>query len=136
MWIKSVEYRAWRAIIDHGHPICPEWRRSFEVFLRDMGPRPSPKHQLGRIDKASAFSKANCQWTTHTGVCRRSLRNRLLEFNGKKMCMAQWADDLGLAYSTLANRLNVLGWTVEKALSTPVDPKLARTRRKKAVVQV
>lgn len=34
----------------------------FEAFLKDVGDRPSPQHQLRRIDSAQPYSKENLHW--------------------------------------------------------------------------
>ena len=47
-------------------------------------------------------------------------RNRLLTFNGVTKRMKEWARSIGLGASTLQARLNRYGWSVERALSTPV----------------
>jgi hypothetical protein len=39
---------------------------------------------------------------------------------GKTQCQSAWAEELGLSYPALKQRLNNLGWTVEKAFNTPV----------------
>ena len=33
-----------------GIRVCKRWRNSFRKFLKDMGKRPSPKHEIDRID--------------------------------------------------------------------------------------
>lgn len=39
------------------------------------------------------------------------------------MCLADWATNLGLRLDTLWHRLNRLGWSIERALTTPVHYK-------------
>ena len=46
-------------------------------------------------------------------------KERLITFNGKVQSIVSWEKELGFPRSTLDNRLNKLGWTVEKALTTP-----------------
>jgi hypothetical protein len=47
-----------------GITVCARWVNSFEAFLADMGPKPSPQHVLARIDKAGNFEPSNCRWAT------------------------------------------------------------------------
>lgn len=50
-------------------------------------------------------------------------RNVYLEFEGKTQTIAGWAEEKGIKYTTLENRLNRLKWSVEKALTTAVKDK-------------
>ena len=45
-----------------GATVCDEWKQSFAVFFRDVGPRPSPQHRLVRIDEEQPFCAWNTRW--------------------------------------------------------------------------
>lgn len=43
----------------------------------------------------------------------------------KKQSLQAWAIEYGIDYHTLYARIYKLGWTLQKALTTPVRPKAA-----------
>jgi hypothetical protein len=101
--------------------IDPRWLISFQDFLNDMGNAPSPKHTLERIDNSKGYFPWNCKWATSKEQTRNYSSNRVLEFNGEKMCVTDWAEKLKISRHLIYHRLNK-GWSIEKALTTPKMP--------------
>jgi hypothetical protein len=100
-----------------GVTVCGRWAESFEAFLEDMGEPPSPLHSIDRFPNQSGnYEPGNCRWATPLQQARNSRKNRLIAFRGESLCIAEWAERLGIAYHCLYARLRK-GWTVERAMS-------------------
>lgn len=100
-----------------GIKVCETWLASFQAFFDDMGPRPSHKHTLDRIDTDGNYCPENCRWVTQKVQTRNQRRTHWITFNGKTQSMMDWAEELGVSYTMIRQRLNVFGWTVERSLT-------------------
>ncbi len=109
-----------------GITVCEQWANSFEAFYADMGPRPSPSHSIDRIDNHGNYEPGNCRWATPKVQSNNTSVNQILTFEGRSMTLTAWSEELGLNPSTLFYRINRLGWTVEKALTTAPISKYRR----------
>ena len=98
-----------------GIGVCAEWRNSFLAFVRDMGQRPT-NLSLDRIDNGADYSPNNCRWTTLETQSRNRRCTRNLTYNGRTMCLTDWATELGIHHQTLRNRLK-RGWPLSEALA-------------------
>lgn len=130
---KSPEYRVWRSIKTRctnpnywdyanyggrGVRLCKRWG-SYELFLKDMGPRPGNGYSIERRDNDRGYSPNNCYWATRKEQANNRRSNKLLTYNGKTATITEWAEKLGLPYFTLRARID-RGWSAKDALETPV----------------
>lgn len=110
--VKEPRYKTYE-----GKGIEQRWLTSFEEFYKDMGPAP-PKHTLERKDNSKGYFKDNCIWATSKEQTRNYSLNRIIEYNGERLCVTDWAEKLKIPRHLIYQRLNK-GWDVEKALFTP-----------------
>jgi hypothetical protein len=108
----SGEYQAWSAMHRrcrnphrtnyHGRDIrvCERWDK-FENFLADMGPKPSPRHTLDRIDNDENYEPGNCRWATPREQANNSRRNHRITMAGRTQSIADWAREIGFPYKEL-----------------------------------
>ena len=131
---QTPEYRAWRHMrgrcLDsrdkrfryyggRGISICERWG-SFESFLVDMGPRPSSKHSLDRVDGDGNYGPSNCRWADTKMQSRNRKFARKISCDGEERCLGEWAEVVGIPYKTLHARVRG-GWAIDRALKTPLD---------------
>ncbi len=127
--IKDNEYSIWLAMRDRcsnpksknyknygarGITVSKEWD-DYSVFIRDMGKRPDG-YSIERIDNTKGYSKENCRWASFDEQVRNTRQNVNITYDGKTMCLTDWADELGLPRPTLHYRIHA-GWDLEKALT-------------------
>lgn len=139
VWPKpTVEQTTWWAMIARCHNpkrvgfrhyggrgivVCNRWRESFDTFLADVGPRPSPEHSLDRCDNDGNYEPGNVRWATVVEQGRNRRTNVLIEHEGRRLCAKEWSEAVGLPADVIVWRIRS-GWTVERALTQP----LARRR--------
>lgn len=113
-----------------GITVCDRWMRgtedlsAFECFLQDMGRKPSPELSLDRIDNSKGYFPENCRWATKEQQAnnRDPSHNAIwLTYRGETQLLSYWAKKYGLRKETLRQRIRVFGWSVEKALTEPLQ---------------
>lgn len=98
-WSKYPEYQIWNAIIQRctnpkqetfqrygakGIQVHPRWMGSFEQFIKDLGRRPTDRHQIDRFPNRNGnYEPGNCRWATPSENCRNKDNNVLWEHDGK-----------------------------------------------------
>lgn len=139
------EYRAWQtmrlrctvpenpAYADYGGrgiKVCDRWMNSVEAFFSDMGPKPTPDHELDRYpDNNGDYEPGNCRWATRSENDRNRRSNRIIAFSGEELTPAAWAERYGIRADTIIKRLNS-GWPVGKAITSPARSKAPNGKAK------
>lgn len=101
-----------------GIRVCDRWS-DFGNFYADMGPRPSAKHSIDRVDNDGHYEPGNCRWATPKDQANNRRSSRILSIGGEQLTLSQVADKHGLTIKQLWARLNQ-GWTIERAISEPI----------------
>lgn len=116
-----------------GISICQDWVNNYSAFRNWAYSNgydekaPVKACTIDRIDVNENYCPENCRWVDHNVQCNNRRTNVLLTYNGETHTIKEWANIIGIGYRTLRDRISKLGWTVEKALNTPVLSECKKT---------
>ena len=120
------EYRVWMNMRNRcRNPKLPGWKHyggrgivvtsrwdSFELFLIDMGCRPSPQHSLDRIQVNGPYCKENCRWaTTMEQLVNRRKFTTIDQFTTAEL-LTEIARRSRLADATASGRANAIPFVI------------------------
>jgi hypothetical protein len=111
-----------------GITVCDQWRHNPHQFINDMGERP-PGFTLERINNDGPYSPENCEWRTREQQANNKRSNVWITFEGETLTISQWGRKLNFPDNLLGKRLLTLGWSIQKALQTPLPEAKIRQKR-------
>jgi len=103
-----------------GISICERWLNSFENFLADMGPRPSPTHSLDRYpNRYGDYQPGNVRWADRNEQFANRDIARTVIIDGEVFALADVCRKHNVNLKAVRSRLD-RGWNIERALNHPI----------------
>jgi len=113
-----------------GVRVCDRWLESFQNFLDDMGPRPSPSHSIDRYpDTNGNYEPGNCRWATPVQQTRGRRVAVRVDLNGQLVPLADACEAVGVNYQRTYNALKK-GLPFDEAAALPAPPPQKRRPRR------
>lgn len=104
-----------------GISVCDEWQSFLPFCLWALTHGYSEELSLDRIDNNGDYCPDNCRWATPKEQSLKRCTNVYITYNGTTKHISEWDKEIGASKSgRVRARLNA-GWSVEKAVTTPVE---------------
>jgi len=108
-----------------GITVCDEWLGEFgyDTFAEwaySSGYDANAEHgacTLDRIDVNAGYSPHNCRWITNAEQQNNRRNNVILEYNGERHTMREWADMLNVSYTTISYHCRQMGRSIAEMLA-------------------
>lgn len=148
---KSSEYNSWygmkRRCYNKAHKdfknhgargivICERWLNSFQNFYNDMGPKPSSKHTLDRINNEGNYEPSNCRWSTSKEQNNNTRANLRFKYKGSLKTISEISSAENINYFTLYGRVVERNMSLSAALSKEIRPKAKSIDKNKVITLI
>lgn len=100
-----------------GIRVCEEWKE-FKPFY-DWCVHHDWKRglQIDRIDSKDDYRPDNCRIVTPFENNMNRSNTLRFTYNNETLTLLEWSEKVGISYKTLWQRIKVLNWSIDKALS-------------------
>ena len=103
-----------------GITVCDEWANDFSSFYRwSIENGFSKELTIDRKDGNKGYSPDNCRWVTKKEQQANTKSTKFVEYKGERISLSSLCDRKNISINSVHSRLN-LGWSIEKAINTPV----------------
>lgn len=105
-----------------GISVCEEWFNNPQSFI-EWALKNGYKEGLtiDRIDNEKDYCPENCRWISKGEQAKNRRMNYCIEYKGETKTLWELCEELNLNYNLVHNRIKKLGWSLEKAINTPVN---------------
>lgn len=100
-----------------GITICDEWLNDYTKFYKwAIENGASKEFTIDRIDVNGNYEPSNCRWVDAITQANNKTQNRIIEYNGEKLTLAQWSRKTKIKEGTIRMRIDKYGYTIDEAL--------------------
>ena len=105
-----------------GIKVCDEWQdvESFVAWAHLTYNSTQHQKTLDRIDNNKGYSPENCKWSTPKEQSNNRRNTVTFTINNVTKPLSEWCDEYNMPISVVGSRIRVMGWSIEKALTTPI----------------
>jgi hypothetical protein len=126
-----------------GIKVCDDWHDPY-TYTRQLPGGYFDGAHLDRINNNGDYTPDNVRWVTAKQNHQNRRSSVMIEFNGKTQNISTWAEEIGINAGTLHTRLQIKGWSVERALTEDImgphermkiarDTRLARMKQERGI---
>jgi hypothetical protein len=100
-----------------GIRVCPEWHGSFEAFASHIGPRPTDKHSVDRINNEGHYEPGNVRWATAKeqannrrntpGYNQKAPDEEFISYQDERMPLSEFSERTGIHPIAVKRRFNI-----------------------------
>jgi len=99
-----------------GITVCDRWD-DFYNFYKDMGPKPTSKHSVDRIDNSKGYNPTNCRWADDTLQARNQGKVKTFTVQDFTGCIPEIAEHFKVNSNSLHKHMQN-GKTIDEALTS------------------
>lgn len=103
-----------------GITVCEEWSNygTFSTWAKEHGYADSLT--IDRRENDGPYSPQNCQWVSRREQARNRSNTLHQQVDGRQIPLSELAESHNISYTTLYSRIHHYGWTIDRALRTPI----------------